>query len=133
MKSNNAIYDSEDYTEQKPVSMTYDEYLSYKNSCEELITLAEQSARLAENPDFKSIIMDSYFTKEPVRLASLMSCGRLTDKQFEDCTKDLKAIGSIKSFLQDFIEKGNIARDELKHLEIAWNESIETDNTDEDS
>ncbi|MCA1806944.1 MAG: hypothetical protein LC687_03670, partial [Actinobacteria bacterium] len=53
----------------------------------------------------------------------------LSEKQFDECASDLKAIGSLRTFLQDFIQKGNIAQDELKNLEEAWNEAVKADGT----
>ena len=105
--------------------ITFEEYSEYKETCEAVVAEAEKAARLAENPDFKAIMMDAYFTKEPARLAGMMASGRLNDKQFDECVKDLRAIGSSRSFLQSHIERGNVAKDELANLEIAWNEATQ--------
>lgn len=109
--------------------MTFEEYEEYKKVCEALLEKAEAAARLAQNKDFKEIVMDAYFDQEPKRLAGLMATGRLNDKQFDECVSELRAIGSLRVFLQDFIQKGNIAMDELKNLEEAYNEAVEADAT----
>lgn len=109
--------------------ITYDEYQELKKACEELLGKAKAAARLAENPDFREIVMGSYFEQEPMRLAGLMATGRLSDKQFDGCVSELKAIGSLRTFLQDFIQKGNIASNELADLEEAWEEAVKENST----
>ena len=126
---NNRIYDNEESNNENTVHMTHEEYMAYKLSCETLLSQAKQAEKLAELPEFKAIIMDAYFDQEPKRLAGLMATGRLNENQFNDCVSDLRSIGSLRTFLQDFIQKGNIASDELKGLEIAWNESVIADAT----
>jgi len=121
------IYNSEQDNVGEVTYMTYDQYTEYKASCEHVIEQAEKASKLSKNPEFISIIMDGYFDQEPKRLAGLMVTGRLTKVQFDNCVEDLRSIGSLTSYLQDFIAKGNIAKDELKNLEIAWNEAIEAD------
>lgn len=120
----NPIYDAEEDQVDEVTHMTHEQYTEYKASCEHLVGLAKQSAKLTENSDFQAIVMTAYFEQEPIRLAGLMSTGRLTDAQFDGCVQDLKAIGSMRAFLQDFIQKGNIAQGELENLEIAWNEAV---------
>lgn len=105
--------------------LTMDQYQDYKKSCEELLRQAKAAEKLAGLPEFKEIVMDAYFDQEPKRLAGLMATGRLSDKQFDECVSELKAIGSLRTFLQDFIQKGNIAQSELDNLEAAWNEAVE--------
>lgn len=124
----NNIYNAEEDSVDEVTHMTHEQYTEYKASCEHLIGLAKQSAKLVENPDFKAIVMDAYFDQEPKRLAGLMASGRITKAQFAECANDLESIGSMRAFLQDFIAKGNIAQDELDNLEIAWNEAVEGGN-----
>jgi len=118
------LYENENDTEET-AHLTMEQYQEYKTTCEDLLRQAKAAAKLAEIPEFKEIVMDAYFDQEPKRLAGLMAHGRLTDKQFDECVSDLKAIGSMRAFLQDFIQKGNIAQGELENLEAAWNEAVE--------
>lgn len=104
--------------------MTVDEYQEYKSSCEELLKLAKQAMELAEDENFKAIVMDAYFVQEPNRLAGLMASGRLNEKQFDECARELASIGSLRTFLTDFIQKGKVAESELENLEAAWNEAV---------
>lgn len=115
----------QDNASEETAHLTMEQYQEYKASCEELLRQAKSAAKLAEQPEFKEIVMDAYFDQEPKRLAGLMATGRLSDKQFDECISELRAIGSLRTFLQDFIQKGNIAQDELNNLEAAWNEAVE--------
>lgn len=99
--------------------MNIEEFNEYKASCEYVISKAKAAAKLAQNPEFISIIMEDYFAEEPKRLGSLMASGHLTPQGFEGAVIDLKAIGHLRKYLQDFISKGNIAADELIQLEEA--------------
>ncbi len=119
------IYDDGvDQTEDTTTHMTMDEFDEYKASCLYLIDLAKAASKLASDPNFIKIIMENYFTMEPQRLGSLMASGKLTPKGFDDATEDLKSIGHLRTYLQDFIQKGNIAADELKGLEEARAEAV---------
>ena len=119
----------QDNASEETAHLTMEQYQEYKASCEELLRQAKSAAKLAEQPEFKEIVMDAYFDQEPKRLAGLMATGRLSDKQFDECISELRAIGSLRTFLQDFIQKGNIAQSELENLEVAWNEAVEANAT----
>jgi len=119
------IYQNGQAAEAEETYLTHDQYLEYKASCEQVIEQADAAMRLAQNPDFIKIMMEAYFEGEPRRLAGLMTSGRLNEKMFDECVSELRAIGSSRSFLNGFIEKGKIARDELQNVENAWNEAVE--------
>lgn len=118
------IYDNGADTEDNTTEMTMEEFDSYKASCLYLIEQAKAAAKLAADPNFQTLIMENYFVEEPKRLGSLMASGKLTEKGFEGCVSDLRAIGHLHSYLQDFIEKGNIAAGELENLEIARADAV---------
>ena len=118
------IYDNNVTEDDTPTEMTMEEFDEYKASCVYLIDQAKAAAKLAADPNFQKIIMENYFSDEPKRLGSLMASGRLTDKGFDGCVSDLRAIGHLRKYLQDFIEKGNIAAGELENLEIARAEAV---------
>lgn len=120
-----SIYENNDQDEEAVTHLTHEQYTEYKESCLHLLDLANKALKLAENPEFKSIVMEAYFDQEPKRLAGLMASGKQTPKQFNECSEDLRSIGSMRAFMQDFIQKGQIAQDELDSLEAAWNESVE--------
>jgi hypothetical protein len=123
------LYENDMDDTEETANLTMEQYQEYKASCEELLRQAKVAAKLSESPEFREIVMDAYFDKEPKRLAGLMATGRLSEKQFEECASELRSIGSMRTFLQDFIQKGNIAQDELTNLETAWNEAVEANAT----
>ena len=108
----------------EPTAFTYEEYLEYKLRCEEQIALGAVSIRLAQNPDFIKLVMEDYFVKEPTRLAALMSSGKLTGKAFDGAVEDMKAIGHLRKFLTQYIEKANYARGELASITAAYDEAV---------
>ena len=110
--------------ETQSTSMSYEEFLNYRKSCEDQIELGERAVRLAQNPDFIALVMEDYFVKEPHRLADLMSSGRITGKAFDGCVEDLKAIAHLRTFLKDYIDKANLARNELGSLQEAYDEAV---------
>jgi hypothetical protein len=108
-----------------PRMMTVEEYQEYRTSCEEVIRQADAAIKLANNPEFKELVMDGYFTREPQRLGQLMASGRMNEKQFEQCSLDLKGIAGFRSYLMSFTQKGQIARNELRDLEEAYQAAVD--------
>ncbi len=106
--------------EDQTTEMTFDQFEEYKASCLYVIKQAKAAAILAQDPNFITIIMENYFSDEPKRLGCLIASGRMTPKSEDDAVRDLKSIGHLRKYLQDFIEKGNIAAGELENLEIAY-------------
>ena len=119
------IYDptAQDQDEQ-PTEMTMEEFDEYKASCVYLIDQAKAAAKLAEFPPFQQIIMEDYFSNEPKRLGCLIASGRMHPAAVDGAISDLKSIGHLRNYLQNFIEKGNIAASELESLEIARAEAV---------
>ena len=119
------IYDHDvDQQSDEPTMMTMEEFDEYKASCLYIIKQAKAAAKLAQDPAFQTIIMEDYFSNEPKRLGCLMASGRMTPNGFAGAVADLQAIGHLRKYLQDFIEKGNIAAGELENLEIARAEAV---------
>ena len=114
----------------EPRAMTLEEFQEYPLSVEHVVAQAEMATRLSKNADFKALIMEDYFTREPARLGQLMASGRLNEKQFQDCVQDLRSVAGLRVFLSSFIQKGSIARDELAGLEEARKE-MEASQTEE--
>jgi hypothetical protein len=105
--------------------MTFEEYQEYRASVEHVIRQSEMAERLAKNADFLSLIMEGYFTQEPARLGSLMASGRLREQDFQACIQDIRGIAALRTFLSSFIQKGNIARNELIGLEEARKQMVD--------
>jgi len=112
--------------EHAPTEMTIEEFNEYKESCIFLIDQAKAAAKLSQSPEFQKIIMEDYFSNEPKRLGCLIASGRMPPKAVDDAVSDLKSIGHLRTYLQNFIEKGNIAAGELENLEIARAEALES-------
>lgn len=104
--------------------MSVEDFKERKEACQYLISKSKDAAELAKNPQFESIIMQDYFVKEPQRLGSLLASGKLTPKGFEDAVSDLRAIGHLRTYMQDFISKGNLAQEELDGLEEAYEDAV---------
>lgn len=119
------IYEHDDHADDDaPTEMTMEEFDEYKASCLYLIEQAKAAAKLVEFPAFQTIIMEDYFSNEPKRLGCLMASGMLTPNGFDGAVDDLRSIGHLRKYLQAFIEKGNIAADELANLEIARADAV---------
>ena len=104
----------EAFEDEPQVSMTLEEVNSYLEACDELVVKAKAAQKLSED----------YFTKEPQRLGSLMASGKLTRQGFDGAVEDLRSIGHLRTFLQEFIQKGNIALEEKVQLEEARRQAI---------
>lgn len=112
--------------ESEPVSMTYEEYLEYKEMLEAQIERAEAARKLAQNPDFQIVVMQELFVNEPRRIGELMASGKLPPKSFESCTQNLQSIGFLRSFLTEQLEKGQLAQSQLESLEAGYQEAVES-------
>lgn len=119
----NASTDLNDYEEEMP-HLTLEEYEEQRASYEIVVANAEKAKRLSENPDFIDLVMTGYFTEEPERLASLLSSGKLPERNKLGCVAELDAIGRFRAYLQTYADQGATARSELLALEEAREEAI---------
>lgn len=109
------------------IELTLEQYEEAKTHYQTIIDRADSARRLADNPDFKSLVMEGYFENEPKRLAELMASGRLPQSGFDGCVEEMKSIGRFRNFLKLHIEQGNAARDEMESLEEARDEAIKAE------
>lgn len=119
----NASTDLDEYEEEMP-HLTLEEYEDQRASYQIVVTNAEKAKRLSENQDFIDLVMTGYFTEEPDRLASLLSSGKLPERNKVGCVAELDAIGRFRAYLQTFADQGATAREELASLEEAREEAI---------
>lgn len=105
--------------EPQEIELTHEQYVEAKEHYETIIARGESAKRLADNPDFKSLVIDGYLDDEPKRIAELMASGRLTAQSMEACTMDLRAVGSFRNYMKMFVEQGGMAAAELAALEEA--------------
>ena len=115
------LYENPDQ-ESEETQMTLDELNEFREGCHQVMDKAKAAAKLAQYPEFQSIIMDQYFLQEPQRLGALMATGQLTPKSFDDAAYDLRSIGHLRRFISGLIESGNIAAGELAEAEAARDE-----------
>jgi len=112
---------------ESPIELTLEQYEEAKEHYSTIIERADAARRLADNEDFKSLVMDGYLTDEPQRLAELVSSGRLNEKVRDDCYRQLVSIGDFRNYMKNIIEQGNMARDEMVALEQARDEAIKAE------
>jgi len=109
------------------IELTLEQYEEAKTHYESIITRADAARRLADNQDFKDLVMVGYFEDEPKRLAELMASGRLPNSGFDGCVEDMKSIGRFRNYMKMHIQQGQLARDELTSLEEARDEAIKAE------
>jgi hypothetical protein len=105
--------------EPETIELTHEQYEEAKAHFADIIAKGAAARRLAENEDFKLLIMQGYFVDEPSRMAELLASGRLNDKVAENTAKAIMAVGEFRSYMKNIIEQSNMAEDELKGLEEA--------------
>lgn len=105
--------------EEDQIELTLEQYEEAKAHYQTIIERGDAARRLADNPDFKSLVLEGYLDNEPNRLANLMASGRLNDKVFSDCTRQIRSVADFREFMKDIINQSTMAEDELKGLEEA--------------
>ena len=105
--------------EPETIELTHEQYEEAKAHFADIIAKGEAARRLADNADFKLLIMQGYFVDEPSRMAELLSSGRLNDKVADDCTESIKAVGKFRNYMKNIVEQSNMAQDEIASLEEA--------------
>ncbi|UAT28913.1 hypothetical protein PP753_gp45 [Dinoroseobacter phage vB_DshP-R7L] len=108
-----------DEDEPETIELTLEQYEEAKEHFADIIAKGDAARRLNENDDFKLLVMTGYLSEEPVRMAELMSSGRLNDKVFGDCTDAIKAVAKFREYLKNILNQSNMAADELAGLEQA--------------
>lgn len=113
--------------EESPIELTLEQYEEAKQHYATIIDRADAARRLADNADFKALVMEGYLTDEPQRLAELVASGRLNEKVRDDCSRQLVSIGDFRTYMKNIIEQGNMARDEMVALDEARDEAIKAE------
>ena len=82
--------------------------------------------RLTDNKDFKKIMLEGYFEKEPVRLCLLKAEPQMQTPEYQDSIiKQIDAIGSVRSYLHLVMQMGRMAQKELESLEETHSEMLQ--------
>lgn len=111
--------------DEQPTEITFEEYEKLKAEYSVVLENLEALRRLNENPDFQRIIMTGYMDEEVQRLAALMASGKLPDASVKASVEQIAAVGHLKNHLRFLLDQGNLAQEEIRGLEIAYNASVE--------
>lgn len=87
-----------------------------RDEAKRIIALGQAAERLSKNKDFKALILDHYFEKEPARLVSLISEPSMASSR-QAIIESMQAIGTLRSFLREVVTMGQGAAQELKDFE----------------
>lgn len=94
-----------------------------KKTATKMVGNRDAILRLMKNRDFKRVILDTLFEKEPVRLVLLKSDPNFqTDEQQAELEKEMLTIGGLRQFLNSQIQMGNQMADSLEDMDKALEE-----------
>lgn len=79
---------------------------------QKMVERKERALRLADNPDFKSLILDGYFKDEAIRLTHLLSDPNAVAHR-PQITESMVSIGSLKRYLHAIVQMGAMAEQEI--------------------
>lgn len=110
--------------EEDEIELTMEQYQQGKAHFESIVQRRDAARRLADNEDFKALVLDGYLDNEPHRLVELMASGRLNDKVFGDCSRQIQSVADFRNYMKDIMDQGQMAEQELVSLEQAWDIAI---------
>lgn len=87
------------------------------NESKRLIKVRDAVLRLHQNPDFKTVVLESYFRDECALQAMNASNPTLTREQREDILSMAMAAGHFKRFLSICVQKGNWGEGNIPRIE----------------
>lgn len=87
---------------------------------QKLVDKAAMARRLADHPDFKTLVIEGYFTQEAARLANMYSHPNVPDKSLVH--NDLMGIGAFRRYLSTAIMMGDTAEAEIADARIELDE-----------
>ena len=105
-------------------AITKEEFETRRDELNKVIEMGKIVSRLSANSDFITVVVESYFTEETKRFASLLSSGKLPQKNKDGCVAGLDAIGRFRNFLQEFVDNAATSSNELSALVEAREQSI---------
>lgn len=79
----------------------------------EMIAIGDKALRLAENKEFKEIILEGYFRDEAARLTGLLGDPAMKDLQ-EEIISDLNGIASLQRYLRRLVRQKEMMEHELE-------------------
>ena len=83
-----------------------------------IIQEAEALNRLANNPDFRAVILQSYFRDEPARLVELKAAANMQDPRMQEhILRGFDAIGYLQQHFNKVFALADTARESVKQGE----------------
>lgn len=90
-----------------------------KDSFKEQIARRDMSVRLAQNPDFKKLILDEFCVQECARYAQQSANPALSEVDQKNSLAIAQAAGHLRRFLSVVIQMGNQAESQMVQLDEA--------------
>ena len=79
---------------------------------QKMVERRNQAYRLADNADFKSLILEGYYKDEAVRLVGL-SADPSTAKYADETILAIKSISMLQQYMRNIVAFGNTAESEI--------------------
>ncbi len=106
------------------VGITLEEYEEQRHFHTMIVKRGDAAIRLANNPDFKDLVIDGYFDAEVRRLANLMATANVAKSVIDGCSDSIAAVGKFRAFMKIMTDARTSSASELEALEEARAESI---------
>lgn len=81
---------------------------------EEAIKQGKQAEALANNKDFKELILDGYFVDEAARLVHYVSHPTTSEEDRKQALRDIDGIGALKRHLNKLVTFGRTAKEAIE-------------------
>lgn len=95
------------------------------NQAKELMGRKNCMDRLIKNDDFKKIILEDYFEKEPSRLVLLKADPAMQNEKDQIAiNKNIDAIGFFRQYLMTIIQLGRRAEEDIREAEMVKEEML---------
>lgn len=81
----------------------------------ELVAKGQKALKLAENSDFRELVLEGYFKDEAARLVRFYSDGTLDAETRGHMERDMHGIGAFQRFMQRIVKIGEQAEADLEN------------------
>ena len=87
-----------------------------------IIERGRAARRLADNPDFKALVLEGYLRDEAARLADLLSEPALRDQDRAGVARDINGPGALRRFFQNILREAQMAEESMASDEMTLDE-----------
>lgn len=108
----NAIYDMTEEDEIK----TLNDLEAYKKQVESYIEMGDAVNRLRQNPDFKKVFENYLFGERAAQMVRQLGSDKFTEKDRELNFRELTAIGTVQTVLDELSNQGDRMVDSLQEV-----------------